>query len=470
MRTAAAAKPSSAAVKCGSSSVSTSPRRDWSARPTATMASIPASRTSGKGSRRSPTSGDTAAGSPILPSAVAAAARTWPMPSASRVSSSGTASRQPPAPEHPGQAQAHDGRRVEQAGDQQGQIGVREPVEHPREQLLVLLRGLRQRVEQDRHHPRPRRETQQRRGGGARLRVFLAEQTRAETRRNRRRPARARPRRAPPRRRPCPRRGRMRCTASAATRRRPRSREKSASSRCGTACVVPDPAERLQRGLAQAGLAEQRRDGGGGRGVADLAERPQARRRSASRRLRRGDAAAPGPRPCRAGGRGTRRRRRRRSPRGPRAPRAAAPAPPGPRCCRGRRRRICAGRGPGPRPGAPAPAPRPGRGAPGPPSNCCAGRRCPRPAAPRSAAAGSSAAGASSTQIQGGLAHPPAGVAERPDQARERLRPGVAQPLDRRVADLVVRGGELLAQLLGSGHAVPAAGPGRRRARPCAWR
>ena len=47
MRTAAAAKSSSAAVKCGSSSVSARPGRDWPARPIATMASIPASRTSG---------------------------------------------------------------------------------------------------------------------------------------------------------------------------------------------------------------------------------------------------------------------------------------------------------------------------------------------------------------------------------------------------------------------------------------
>jgi hypothetical protein len=57
-------------------------------------------------------------------------------------------------------------------------------------------------------------------------------------------------------------------------------------------------------------------------------------------------------------------------------------------------------------------------------------------------------------KIEGGLAYPPTGVAEGPDQARQRLGPAVAQSLDRRVADLVVGGSELFAQLPGGGHAL----------------
>ena len=256
----------------------------------------------------------------------------------------------------------------------------------------------------------------------------------------------------------------MRCTASAATRRSPRSREKSASSRCGTAWSSPTLPERLQRGLAQAGLAEQRRDRGGGRRVADLAERPQApegqpaaalAEAAQQHRDRRRVAAAA---EVLGGRRGDvllgvleRRAQQRRHRRGLDVAEGVDDefAQVGVRVRDQRRERRHRGRAQAHQGLHRAVAP--------------AGVAL--VAQPRDQQRQAVGRRRQQHQIEGGLAHPPAGVAERPDQARQRLRPGVAQTLDRRVADLLVRGGELLAQLLGGGHAFPR---GSGRPPPCA--
>ena len=358
-----------------------------------------------------------------------------------------------PAPEDSGQAQTHDGRRIEKAGDQQRQIGIREPVEHPREQFLVLFRGLRQGIEKNRHHPAARRKAQQRRGGGPRLRVFLAEQPaqkfekivvgpRAHAGGERRRGGAL----------PEARQDAVHGQRSHATQPAVAGEERLEQVR--HRLVVPDPAERLQRGLAQTRLAQQRRDGGSGRRVADLAESPQAResqpaaaftqsakqrrdrgrvapapdvlggsrgdillgvleRRAQQRRHRRGFDVAEGVDDefaqivIRIGDQGRERRHRGRTQAHEGFHRTVAPAG------------IVL---------VPQPFDQQGQ---------AVGRRREK------------------HEIEGGLAHPPAGIAERPDQAREPLRPGAAQTLDRRVADLLVRGGELLAHLLGNASCAP---------------